>query len=374
MEIPGYRKRTTTVDNRGQMTELRDYYDSSSYLATGLFYDSYGNCDSIVYPGGSYFAYEYDAAIHTFQVRVTDAFGHYSQSLDYDYRFGIPLRVKDKSGHYMYYTLDQFGRTTEICAPKEQEVFHAIALVDTASVLLAIGDTNLATKLPISMGDFALLGGIQLSSHEIIPVRKEYTVKYVYRRGNVADNIPYSAITYNYDPANAGGNITTYTYSDGLGRIIQTKKDAEVNGEKVLVVSGKTYYDAFGRTVKTKYPTIENRTLAVVSVGNAMATPIVIGDLVNIAVIRPYGNLVLSTVQDTVPPSITMYDILDRPLVQRAPDNTEVRYQYGFGVDAGNGTVIRNCTLFRTSVTDQRNHTSITLANVAAIQGTSRRT
>ncbi len=289
---------------------------------------------------------------------------------DYDYRFGIPLTVKDKSGHYMYYTLDQFGRTTEICAPKEQTTFQPIILnVDS----LTINATNLATGIPLNLADFPL-GGLQISSCEVIPIKQNYTVKYVYRYGNVEDGIPYSAITYNYDPANPGNNITTYTYSDGLGRIIQTKKDAVVNGVKKVVISGKVEYDAFGRTVKTWYPTIENKMLAVVAVGNAMATPIVIGDLVNIPVIRPHGNLILSTVQDAIPPSISTYDILDRPLVQRAPDNTEVHYQYGFGCRQ------RYCYKKLYPVQDKRYRPKEPYKHYpcqrkqAAIQGTSRRT
>ncbi len=67
VEIPGYRRRTTTVDNKGQMTQLRDYYDNSSYLATIMSYDSYGNVTRMVYPNHSY-SYAYDNEVHSYAI------------------------------------------------------------------------------------------------------------------------------------------------------------------------------------------------------------------------------------------------------------------------------------------------------------------
>ncbi len=363
VEIAGYRKRTTAVDNKGRMTQIRDYYDDNNSLVTKMTYGDYGNCTKIEYPGNSYFEYEYDNEVYSYPVKITNAFNHSSFVEEYDFRFGVPLTVKDKSGHFMFYTLDQFGRTTEICAPKEQLNFIAIAL-DTAMVTAYSGDTNIATGIPIQLGDFTL-GGLQLSSLEIIPIKQHYTVKYVYRRGNVKDSIPFSAITFNYDPAHPGGNIRTYTFSDGLGRIIQTKKDAEVNGEAALVVSGKVEYDAFGRTVKTGYPTVEMKQTPVV-VGDPMAKPVMItGNTIAIAVIQPQGNLIMVPVEwdGIIPPSASTYDILDRPLEQKAPDNTKVSYSYGFGIDQH-----QNKTLFKTEVTDQNTNISVSLSNVSKQQ------
>ncbi len=42
-----------------------------------------------------------------------------------------------------------------------------------------------------------------------------------------------------YDPEHPSNDIEIYTYSDGLGRIVQTKKDADVNGVEEKVISGR---------------------------------------------------------------------------------------------------------------------------------------
>jgi len=67
--------------------------------------------------------------------------------------------------------------------------------------------------------------------------------------------------------------------------------------------------------------------------------------------------------EDPVAASTASYDIMDRPLVQTAPDNTFVSYSYGFGSDSKRGY-----RLFQTKVTDQNNHTSLALANVGKQQ------
>lgn len=360
-----HRKRNIDIDDYGRIIKISDYVSFSSSVApltTTMVYDNMGNCTYIEYPGGSSFSYEYETDVHTYPKKVTDAFGHFSQSLNYNYRFGVPRTVIDKNGHYMFYTFDQFGRTTEICAPKEQTTFRPIAL-DVNN--LDIAEINLATGEPINMQDFPL-GGLRISSREIIPIKQNYTVKYVYRYGNMEDNIPFSAVTYNYDPANEGNNITTYTFSDGLGRIIQTKKDAVVNGEDAVVISGKVEYDAFGRTVKTWYPSIEEKLTPVV-VGDPMAMPIVLGgDLGVISVIRPQGNLVMVPLEseDNIHPSTTEYDILDRPKKQTTPNLSAdfvTTYDYGFGTDNSH-------TLFETKVTDPKGYESFVLKNVNDLQ------
>jgi hypothetical protein len=47
----------------------------------------------------------------------------------------------------------------------------------------------------------------KIGKYEIIPVERKYTIKYIYRRGNLKEGIPFSAFTYNYNPANQGNNI-----------------------------------------------------------------------------------------------------------------------------------------------------------------------
>ncbi|HOS17123.1 MAG TPA: hypothetical protein PKX15_08960, partial [Bacteroidales bacterium] len=136
-----------------------------------------------------------------------------------------------------------------------------------------------------------------------------------------------------FDPAHSGNDIEIYTYSDGLGRIVQTKKDADVNGVEEKVISGRVKYDALGRAVENYYPTTQ-----------------------------ALGDTTYFTELDDIPPSITLYDILDRPLRQEAPDETFQTFSYGFGQDA------IGHTLFKTTVVDQNGHPSIMLKDVNELQ------
>ena len=358
VEIPkdansNYRKRTTSVDNLGRMTEIRDYLDATNYLAAKMTYDDYGNVTRIVYPSHSY-SYIYDDSVHAYPITVRDTFGFESHVKDYDFRFGIPLTVKDKSGNYMLYTLDQFGRIQTITSPKEI-TYYTWQYTDPLTGETTYGEDKNETPNP-------------------------YTIKYTYYMGNLKDTVPFAAFTQHFDAANPGNDIETYTYCDGLGRIVQTKRDAQIgcgdpNREESMVTSGKVYYDAFGRKIATKYPTVECKTYTVIRdttyfcvnhpnggkdcavYGNPNYKTSQYGKVTFTKTVLT-DNLAWSNVEDAVAPSTSTYDIMDRPRVQTAPDNTTVNYIYGFGNDG------REHTLFNTSVTDQNGHTSVSLANV----------
>ena len=144
------------------------------------------------------------------------------------------------------------------------------------------------------------------------------------------------AITEHYDPQHSNipnspdNPIKTYTYCDGLGRIVQTRKEAEINGVEKLVVSGHTVVDVLGRTVASYYPTEKN-----------------------------LGDTVFAFDPDqSAPASTVTYDILDRPLVQTAPDGSTTTFSYGF-----NGSHL-NKMLFSSTTTDANNHVSTELKDV----------
>ena len=108
--------------------------------------------------------------------------------------------------------------------------------------------------------------------------------------------------------------METVTFIDGFGRPIQVKKDGvttEVTGGKpsqsrqVMIVSGRNVYDAFGRVVKSYYPTEE-------STGK---------------------KTTFSTAFDDVKPTTTTYDILDRQLTVTLPDGSESKSEYTLATD-----------------------------------------
>lgn len=70
--------------------------------------------------------------------------------------------------------------------------------------------------------------------------------------------------------------------------------------QKVVVTSGRVVYDAFGRVVKVYHPTVDGDTVT------AFRCAI-----------------------DTVPPTVTAYDVLDRPVRVTYPDNSVTETEYG---------------------------------------------
>jgi RHS repeat-associated protein len=119
------------------------------------------------------------------------------------------------------------------------------------------------------------------------------------------------ALTQHYDAYHPNDPIETVVLIDGLKRAIQTKKDNTIhtgetgNPKDMMTVTGHQEFDFLGRTVKQWYPVTEN--------------------LGKQGIFNPQI--------DDIPPSITTYDVIDRPLSITAPDNTTTKTEYGFGND-----------------------------------------
>ncbi len=121
--------------------------------------------------------------------------------------------------------------------------------------------------------------------------------------------------------------IETALFTDGLKRVVQTKKDAAVSPAAgttptdVMTVSGRVTFDPFGRTIEQRHPVTE-----------------------------PLGQAgTFNPTFDTVPPTRGTFDVLDRITQVTIPDNTTTRTTYDFGPDRVGRTQ------FRTTVTDARN-------------------
>jgi len=151
------------------------------------------------------------------------------------------------------------------------------------------------------------------------------TISFTYNPGAA---VPY-ALTQHIDKDASGklmpsGTIDTILFIDGLKRVLQTKKDATVklnNGQPkdVMVVSGQVKFDAFGRTIEQYYPVTEN---------------------------KGGGNTTFNMSFDSVLPTRTQYDVLDRSTQTTLPDNTTTTSAYGFGQDRS------SLVMFETRVTD----------------------
>jgi RHS repeat-associated protein len=274
------RRREADVDcTTANITENRRFLADGSVAVSDMTYDSEGKLTNIVGPanlnGQRYsLTYTYDPVVRVHVESVTDSFNYVSTST-HDFKFAEITSVTDDNGQVITNTYDDFGRISKVIGPYEQ------------------GTTN--TTATFTYSPFAA--------------------------------VPW-ALTSHFDTfgANPNGRIETALFTDGLKRVVQTKKDAAVAPQAgtapihVMTVSGRVIFDPFGRTTQQFYPGTE-----------------------------PLGQQgTLNSNFDSVQPAVTAFDILDRVTKVTIPDNTTTTTSYDFGADRGGQT------RFRTTMIDAR--------------------
>jgi RHS repeat-associated protein len=219
----------------------------------------------------------YDDRVHSHPVRVEDSFGLVSEAT-YDYRFGrkkLSISVNDNPILRRY---DAFGRTERIYGPYQ-----------------------MAGRQPKD------------------PAKP--TIRFAYHPDA---QVPWARTEHLDRFRDASDPIVTAQFVDGLGRGIQTKKDATVHTgsgpEDVMTVSGRVRFDAFGRRVAEYHPITE-----------------------------PLGQAgQLNRRYDDVQPTRKAYDVLDRVTRVTRPDDTTTERRYGFGNDR------QGLKRFETVITDAK--------------------
>src|SRR5574340_164423 len=248
----------------GNLTQLRQAIGPSGtsqaeIAQTDLAYYPDGNLRRVTGPAnlkGQRYAldYAYDPAVATHVVDTRDSFG-YQSTATYDYRFGKPLSTTDLNGNVISTAYDSFGRTVSINGPYEQ-------------------------------------GGANA------------TLRFAYFPDAAAPH----AITEHLNLDAAGqvkAPIDTVLFTDGIKRVLQTKKRASVAGQTMMIVSGRTVFDGFGRTVAQYYPVVE-----------------------------PLGQAgTFNPANDERYRTTTEFDVLDRTVKPTLPDATVTTMAYGFGRD-----------------------------------------
>lgn len=274
------RHRESTIDcATGDVTQVRQYLATGDPAVTDLDYTTDGNIRLVTDPVNlngqrSTLQYDYDTTVRTYVEKVTDNFGLTSSST-HDFGFGTMLSQTDENNNVETFSYDEFGRQTSVTGPYEQG------------------------------------GGPATITFEYHPEASD----------------PW-AITRHLDKFRSPTDtIDTVVFIDGLGRQIQTKKDATVyngtaGGQDVMTVSGAVTYDAFGRQTAVRYPITE-----------------------------PLGSAgTFNTGVDTVAPTKSSYDVLDRVTKTTFPDNTSTSTSYGFGNDRS------DAQQFEQTVTDGNGH------------------
>ncbi|MFB7516554.1 SpvB/TcaC N-terminal domain-containing protein [Streptomyces sp. NPDC056144] len=291
------RHRESTVDcATGAVSQVREYLDEDTAAVSDLTYHPDGNLASVTGPanarGQRYkLEYGYDTTVGVHIESIEDSFG-YRSSTAYDLKYGQPERNTDQNGQPLRMSYDDFGRLATVTGPYEKD-----------------GD-----RATITFG-----------------YHPEATVPY--------------ATTQHLDRAASGvreDTIDTVTFTDGLRRVLQTKKDASVAASpgaapaQVMTVSGRLRFDHLGRVVEKYYPVTETKGAA---------------------------NTTFNASFDSVAPTKETFDVLDRSVRTVQPDGVTTSTAYGFGRDRadttrfertatdGNGKVLRTYTDIRGATT-----------------------
>lgn len=260
------RSRSSRIDcASGDITQVSRSLENGQAAVTDLAYDAYGNLARVTGPAnhaGQRYAldYAYDPVVATHVTRIADSFG-YSSTASHNYKYGKVETTTDLNGQQTTYVYDKVGRPASLTGPYEQ---HG----------------SLAT--------------IRFEYHPEAPV-------------------PY-ALTQHVDRDASGATrdpIETLLYTDGIKRVVQTKKDIALHAGPgrapvdSMSVSGRVIFDFAGRAIEQYYPVAEAKG----------------------------ANTAFNPAFDSVPPTRTEYDVLDRSVRTTLPDRTVTTMQYGFGRD-----------------------------------------
>jgi RHS repeat-associated protein len=273
------RSRSSRIDcTSGDITEVSRSLENGQASVTDLAYDRYGNLARVTGPAnhvGQRYAldYGYDPVISTHVTRISDSFG-YSSTASHTYKYGKVETTTDLNGQQTTYVYDKVGRPVTLTGPYEQGSGQA-------------------------------------------------TIRFDYHPEAA---VPY-ALTQHVD-RDAGGAardpIETLLFTDGIKRVVQTKKDIALHTGAgrapidSMSVSGRVVFDFAGRAIEQYYPVSEAKGL----------------------------NTAFNPAFDAIPPTRTEYDVLDRSVRTTMPDRTVTTMQYGFGSDRFGQT------RFETVVTD----------------------
>ena len=276
------RQRNTLVDTtNGNITQISAKIDTTNDAITTMTYDTYSNLKTIVCPanynGNSMsYNYTYDTENNKYVIGISDAFGYTSAAL-YDARFDKITETTDLAGNKMQYVYDSFGRTTIVRGPKE--------------INAGIPYTLKFQYYPKPTDAVGLLSGVTATN--FVPV----------------------ALTKHFDEQHPTNDIETYAFIDGLSRPIQVKKDISINTGtataptfiEAMSLSGKVFYDEFGRALIQYHPYYETKT--------------------------PVSNFVLNE-YTIVYNATSEYDPLDRVVKSTDPEGNVSTMEYTIANDA----------------------------------------
>jgi len=226
------RKTDFDYDTKGNVTAEKLWRDTdNTWITNATTYDAVGNVATATSPLGIVTKTTYDGDFRTFPITVTiyrqgedpATDEHFTIDKTFDIRSGETLASREPSGFASW---------------REYDVFFRLAKVHTATVALAepTSESTISTEA----------GRVDTTA----PISATKRTEVIYNLGaivnNLSQNYTHEKVT---DVVDAINGHETYTYTDGLGRTIQVRTEAETSAgvnNDFRVVS--TVYDERGNT------------------------------------------------------------------------------------------------------------------------------
>ncbi len=267
------RQRSALYDDRGNLSHLQSDIDGKGALAEyELTWTDEGNLDTFTDAANEKgdrdtLTYGYDGNVQTYVSSIRNTHFDLESSATIDPKFGQALATEDVTGSCTAQELDAFGRVQKVFGPE---------------------DVAEGTCAP--------------NASATISIDYHHSPRPAY------------AITRNKLPKNAGtsaSSLDTVTFVDGLARVIQSKKSAEVfiggNRSVGFVASGHLQFDEMARVHREGQPLFST-----VSAETYVDEP-------------PTGPKL---------PTEHFYDLRGRPIETRFPDTTKRTFAYSLGTPA----------------------------------------
>jgi YD repeat-containing protein len=244
------RERNATCDLMGKMSKILVRL-SNSYNTINFEYDSYGNMTKVIEFENTNSAntapYEknitYDDKVFTYPVTVGNSFGELS-STQYNYLFGIPVFSTDINGKSMRTRIDDRGRVVEVTGPNE--------LVTGPNAWTIRMQYKNETPLSNNLSPTQFVVNANRSFVAVAPGATNPI------------NSQHYAVTRHFDPEYAppgspvsSNELVTISIADGFGKALQVKKTHQVGSTMKWLISGFEKQDAFGRTLTSYLPAVQ---------------------------------------------------------------------------------------------------------------------
>ena len=279
-----FRSRRANYDDVGNMDTLVIYNDSQN-VTYAYRYDSYGNIIER-HVGDMQYNYGYDSLLNLFNTSVVDSSLHLRSHTDYDVRLGVPTRIYSVTGDSISYSYDNWGRLIAVRLPFE----HDTSLYPT--VCFYYWD-NVNSTPALCSGPIPILTG-----HVVWPGHRQTIV------APLGEKL--WTQTHRHTAADTAEDVVSYIFTDGFGRLAQSRERTVVDGLLRQVASGLTKYDNMGRIV-------------------VRHDPFVVGDPFHNEYVSPQGTDGFVQME---------YDVLDRVVnttVHTHLSNLVTTVDYGFG-------------------------------------------